>query len=175
VLRGAGEGLSAVIAHPTAVFGPGDWKHNLLPLFRAAKRGTALAVPRGIRTTCDVRDVARAHLALAERGRPGERYILGGESLSVRDLMTRIARVVGGRRPLFTLPDAAILRVGALMDAVAEATGRPPVLSREMALQSTFTARLSSDKAAREIGYASRPLGESLRDAAAWYRARGLM
>lgn len=47
MLRGAGEALSAVITHPTAAFGPGDWKHNLLPLFRAAKRGSALAVPLG--------------------------------------------------------------------------------------------------------------------------------
>lgn len=175
VLRGAGCGLSAIITHPTAVFGPGDWKHNLLPLFRAAKRGTALAVPRGIRTTCDVRDVARAHIELAERGRKGERYILGGESLTVRDLMTRIAGAVGGRRPLFTVPDRAILAAGALMDAVADLTGHAPPLSREMALQSTFTARLSSDKAAREVGYASRPLDASLRDAARWYRSRGLV
>ncbi len=175
VLRGTAQGLSAIITHPTAVFGPGDWKHNLLPLFRAAKHGTTLAVPRGLRTTCDVRDVANAHLDLAERGRPGERYILGGESVSVRELMTRIAEAVGGRPPLFTIPDAAILRAGSLMDAVADLTGRPPLLSREMAIQSTFTARLSSDKAAREIGYASRPLDTSLRDAAAWYREQGLL
>ncbi len=175
VLRGASHGLATVTTHPAAVFGPGDWKHNLLPLFRAAKRGTTLAVPRGIRTTCDVRDVARAHIDLAERGRHGEHYILGGEAVSVRELMTRIARVVGGRRPLFTIPDSAILRVGSLMDAVAAVTGRPPLLSREMAIQSTFAARLSSEKAAREVGYASRPLDTSLRDAAAWYRDQGLL
>lgn len=175
VLRGANEGLPAIITHPTAVFGPGDWKRNLLPLFRAAKRGTALVVPRGLRTTCDVRDVARAHLDLAGRGRPGERYILGGESLSVRDLLSRIAKTVGGRAPLFTVPGGAFRRVGALMDAVATLIDRPPLLSGEMAIQSTFTARLSSNKAAREIGYASRPLDASLCDAAAWYRAQGLL
>ncbi len=175
VLRAADRGLSTIITHPTAVFGPGDWKHNLLPLFRAAKRGLSLVVPRGIRTTCDVRDVARAHLELATGGRAGERYILGGESLDVRDLFRRIAAIVGGRPPLFTAPAPLFHGLGALMDAVADITDRPPLLSREMALQSTFTARLSSAKAAREVGYASRPLDESLRDAAAWYRGEGLL
>lgn len=175
VARGAERGLRTVITHPTAVFGPGDWKHNLLPLFRTAKRGASLVVPRGIRTTCDVRDVATAHRDLAERGRPGERYILGGECVSVRELFRRVARVVGGRAPLFTAPGGVFRALGSVMDVVADVTGRAPLLSWEMAVQSTFTARLSSEKAAHEIGYASRPLDESLRDAAAWYRSQGLL
>ena len=175
VLGAKARGLAPVITHPTAIFGPCEWKLNLLPLFHAVKRGRLIAVPRGLRTTCDVRDVAKAHLDLAERGAAGERYILGGECVTMTDLCTRMAKVVGGRRPLFTIPNAAIRGLGTLADALADLTGRAPLLSWEMAMQSTFSARLSSDKAARAIDYRSRPLDESLRDAAAWYRERGLL
>lgn len=173
VERFAAGGLDTVITHPVAIFGPGDWKKNVLPLFLATRTTTGLFATNGFRTTCDVRDVAAAHLAAAARGKAGARYILGGEALSVRDLFSRIARVTGGRSPLATLPDAAVLGVSRVMEAVASVTGKPPKLSYEMALQGTLRARLSSAKAARELGYTSRPLDESLADAAKFYREQG--
>jgi dihydroflavonol-4-reductase len=175
VRKAAADGLWAVITHPCAIFGPGDHKLNVLPLFRAPRTGAGLAAPGGHRTTCDVRDVAAAHLAAAARGRAGERYILGGEPLSVADLFRRIAAHAGGRGPIVTLPDAVVRAAGAALEALADRTGKPPALTWEMAVQSTFRVRLSSEKAARELGYASRPLDESLRDAVAWYRARGAL
>ncbi|MCC6526427.1 MAG: NAD-dependent epimerase/dehydratase family protein [Polyangiaceae bacterium] len=168
-------GLGAVVTHPCAIFGPSDWKHNLLPLFRAPRTLLGLAVPEGYRTTCDVRDVAAAHLRAAERGRPGERYILGGECVSVRELFGRIAAATGGRAPRFTLPAGLVVALGTALERLADATGKPPLLSREMAIQSTLRVRLSSAKAERELGYHSRPLEASLRDAVAWYRAQGLL
>ena len=173
VEQAAREGLFAVITHPVAVFGPGDWKANVLPLFSATRKGTAIAAPNGIRTTCDVRDVATAHLAAAERGQAGRHYILGGESLSVRALLTRIAAAAGGRAPRFTMPDRAVMGLSWLMERAARLSGRPPMLSHEMALQSTLRVRLSSERAARELGYTSRPLDVSLADAVRFYRERG--
>jgi dihydroflavonol-4-reductase len=173
VLAAQDRGLQPVITHPTAIFGPGDWKRNLLPLFRAARGPGGLAVPGGFRTTCDVRDVARAHVDLALHGRPGERYALGGEVLSVRALFDRIARVVGGPSFRGELPDGLVIGLGRLLDAVADLTDRPPLLSEEMALQSTFRVGVSSAKAEREVGYRSRPLEASLVDTVSWYRARG--
>lgn len=173
VERAAREGLFAVITHPVAVFGPGDWKANVLPLFLSTRKGTTIAVPNGIRTTCDVRDVATAHLAAAERGTSGRHYILGGESLSVRALLTRIAAAVGGRAPRFTLPDRAVMGLSFLMERAARISGRPPLLSHEMALQSTLRVRMSSARAEKELGYTSRPLDVSLGDAVRFYRERG--
>lgn len=173
VLRGVTEGLHAVITHPTAIFGPGDWKANVLPLFLATRTLAGLAVPNGIRTTCDVRDVATAHIVAAEKAPAGRRYILGGEAISVHDLFSRIAQVAGGKAPRVTLPDWAILNVARLMEARASLSGNPPKVSREMALQATFRVRLSSQRAAQELGYASRPLDASIRDMATFYREQG--
>jgi dihydroflavonol-4-reductase len=173
VLRGASEGLHVVITHPTAVFGPGDWKANVLPLFLATRTLAGMAVPKGMRTTCDVRDVARAHIVAAAKAPPGRRYILGGEALPVRDLFARIALAMDGKPPRFTLPDWAVLGMARMMELGAGLSGRPPKLTYEMALQSTFQARLSSQKAADELGYASRPLDESIADMVRFYRERG--
>lgn len=173
VQRAATEGLHTVITHPTAVFGPGDWKANVLPLFLATRSLTGIAVPNGMRTTCDVRDVAAAHLTAAARASAGSRYILGGEQLSVRELFSRIAAAVGGKPPRFTLPNWAVLGLSRLMETSATISGKPPKLSYEMALQSTFRVRMSSKRAADELGYASRPLNESLADAVRFYQEQG--
>jgi dihydroflavonol-4-reductase len=170
VLRGAAEGIETVITHPTAVFGPGDWKANVLPLFLATRTSSGMAVPNGMRTTCDVRDVATAHIVAAARAPAGSRYILGGEVLSVRELFTKIAMAMGGNAPRLTLPNWAVLGAARMMEVGASLSGRPPKLSYEMALQSTFRARLSSKRAAEELGYASRPLDESIADAVRFYR-----
>lgn len=174
-LSAGDRGLDVVITHPTAIFGPWDFKHNLLPLFKAAQGRTPLPVPRGVRTTCDVRDVARAHVVAAENASPGARYILGGDWLTVRELFAAIGRALGASRPTFTLPDAVFVALGRTLDFVADFTQRPPLLSREMAIQSTFRVRLSSERARTELGYQSRPLDESLADAVEWYRETGAL
>jgi dihydroflavonol-4-reductase len=175
VLRAVDRGLDAVITHPALICGPWDWKHNLLPLFRATRGAAGLAVPRGFRTVCDVRDVAEAHLAAALRGRAGERYALGGEAMSVRDLFAEIARTVSGRPPLVTLPAGVMIGLGRALDAVATLRGSPPLVSEEMALQSTLRVKISSAKAERELGYRPRPARASIGDAAAWYREQGAL
>lgn len=173
VLIGAAEGLETIITHPTAVFGPGDWKGNVLPLFLAPRTLAGLAVPNGIRNTCDVRDVATAHIVAAAKAPAGSRYILSGDTVTVRELFTRIAQVMGARPPRMTLPDWAILGVSRAMELGASLSGRPPKLAYEMALQSTFRARLSSRRATDELGYASRPLDVSIADMAQFYRDQG--
>jgi len=132
-----------------------------------------MATPNGFRTTCDVRDVAAAHLAAAKQGKTGRHSILGGEQLSLCDLFARIAKVAGGTAPRFDLPDQAVLWVAKGMEAAARFTKKPPKLTYEMALQSTIRVRLSSERAASELSYTSRPLDESLADAAGFYRERG--
>ncbi len=173
VLRETENGLHAVITHPTAIFGPGDWKANVLPLFLATRTLAGMVAPNGIRTTCDVRDVATAHIVAAQRAPAGRRYILGGEWLSVHELFSRIAAAANGKPPRFSLPDAAVLGAARLMEFGAGFSGRPPKVSYEMALQSTFRARLSSRRAADELGYASRPVEQSIRDMASFYREQG--
>jgi dihydroflavonol-4-reductase len=175
VLRAGDAGLDTVILHPTAVFGPGDWKANLLPLFQATRGWTGVAVPAGWRTVCDVRDVAQAHLDAALLAGAGERFALGGESMSVRELFGMIAAVSGGRPPRIELPARTVRALGRTLEAIAAARGRAPLLSEEMALQSTLRVRVSSAKAERVLGYRSRAARTSIADSAAWYRERGLL
>lgn len=173
VLRAVDRGLDAVITHPTAIFGPWDFKRNLLPLFRATRAPTGMIVPGGFRSICDVRDVADGHLAAALRGRRGERYALAGESMSVRDLFAAVASAAGGRPPRVEMPASVMVGVGRVMDALAVLRGKAPLLTEEMAIQSTLRVRVSSAKAERELGYRSRPARASIQDAADWYRAQG--
>lgn len=172
VLAACRRGLHAVITHPTAIFGPGDWKKNLLPLFRASSQWLGRFATRGTRSVCDVRDVAEGHLRAAVLGRAGERYALSGELLTVRELMSEIAASVGGRGPSVELPVSVVLALAKASQAIAETRGRAPLFSPEMAMQSCFRVWISSAKAERELGYRSRPARESIRDTADFYRAR---
>lgn len=175
VLRGVDRGLDAVITHPTAIFGPWDHKLNLLPLFQAARTPLARFAPGGWRTVCDVRDVADGHLAAALRGRRGERYALGGEAMSMRDLMARIAGTVSGRAPIATVPAGAMVGIGRALDAIGVLRNKAPTLTEEMAVQATLRVKVSSAKAERELGYRSRPARESIADTAGYYREIGVL
>lgn len=175
VLRGVERGLDAVITHPTAIFGPWDFKLNFLPLFKAVRTIMGAAVPSGWRTICDVRDVADGHLAAALRGKRGERYALAGDAMSVRDLCAEIARAAGGDAPSFELPAGLVVAAGRASEAIAIFRKRAPLLSEEMAIQSTLRVKVSSAKAERELGYRSRPARESIQDSAAWYREQGAL
>lgn len=164
-----------VVTHPTAIFGPWDFKHNLLPLFRATRGPLGYLATNGVRTVCDVRDVAEGHLSAALRGRSGERYALAGEALSVSELMGLIAREVGGHAPAARLPAPLVHTLGRALDALGALRRAPALLTEEMAIQSCLRVAVSSDKASHELGYRSRPAALSIRDAAAWYREQGLL
>jgi dihydroflavonol-4-reductase len=166
---------STVVTHPTAIFGPWDWKHNLLPLFRAPHSALGLVSTGGARTVCDVRDVADGHLRAALHGRGGERYALAGEPVTVRALQTLIAEAVHGRAPMVELPPGLVHGVGRLADAVGTLRGKPALFSSEMAVQSALRVVVSSEKAIRELGYHCRPARESIADTAAWYVSEGLL
>ncbi len=175
VHEGVQRGLDAVITHPTSILGPGDVKLHFKPIFDGTKKGLFLAVPDGIRNTCDVRDVARGHLLAAKKGKKGEQYILGGESFTNKDFIGAIAKEVGGPPPLVTLPRQVVRFAGKIGDALGDLTGEEPKVNSESATQATFHVMSSSEKARRELGYTCRPFTESLRDTVAWYRREGLL
>jgi dihydroflavonol-4-reductase len=129
----------------------------------------------GMRTVCDVRDVADGHLAAALRGRSGERYVLSGEAMSVRELLGAIADEMGTKPPVLTLPPSLVVGVARAAEAVATLTGRAPTLSVEMAIQSCLRVVISPAKAERELGYRHRPARDSIRDTVAFHRERGTL
>ncbi len=165
----AAGGLDVVIVNPTVVLGPGDLNRVSGDLVvRAARRGVPMAAPGGV-GVIDVRDVAAAHLAAAERGRSGERYILNAHNVRTRDLIALMAAVAGVRPPRFTLPRALVGPATALIDA-ARALGAPVPMDGAQLRLSARLLYFDAGKAQRELGLAIRPLEETVRDTWAWYR-----
>jgi dihydroflavonol-4-reductase len=126
--------------------------------------GRLPAVVDGETNVADVRDVARGHLLAAERGLPGERYVLGGHDLRWVELIERVAELSGVRRPVVVLPPEA----GAAARA-AEALRLPSLVSAEGVVLMAQNWRFSSRKARRELGYRTRSLDRTLTDTIDWY------
>jgi nucleoside-diphosphate-sugar epimerase len=166
--------LETISLNPAMVVGPGERYRHTLPLFRLAKWGLLRVVPEGGATLCDVRDVAAAHVAALGRGRSGERYVLGGPHLSFAELAGELAAATGGSPARLELP-SVMVRFGALPLVVVEKLGVPMPYSPLYAPYLTLRSFYKSDRAIAELGYQTRPAADTIGDAAAWYRAEGLL
>ena len=122
-----------------------------------------------------VDDVAEGHALALERGRIGERYILGGENLLLKDLLALVADVVHRRPPRIELPEAAVWPVALIMEGLARLTGIPPMMTRDHLKMARKRMFYSSAKATAELGYAPRPARQAIEDAVAWFRANGML
>ena len=157
-----------IVVNPTAVFGPGDVHRTTARLLILAARGWARLSVSAPLNVIDVRDVASAHLAAAEVGAVGERYILGGWNLSVHEFLKRAAEAAGAPGPRWEVPVEWIDRPAGLIShlpGLASAAGHLEAIR--------FWPTFDSGKAARVLGLRARPLEETLRDAYAWLEARG--
>ncbi|MGC1521701.1 MAG: hopanoid-associated sugar epimerase [Steroidobacteraceae bacterium] len=172
----AREGLPVVIVNPSTPVGPGDIKPTptgQLVLDAAAGRMPAY-VDTGLNIV-HVDDVAAGHLLAFERGRPGERYILGGEDMTLQTILREIARLVGRRPPSIRLPYAAVLPVAYLAEAFARVTGHSGRVTLEGVRMSRKRMFFSSAKAVAELGYRWRPPLQAFEDALRWFRERGML
>ena len=110
-----------------------------------------------------------------KHGRIGERYILGGEDVSLRQMLTDIAALVGRKAPTLNLPRVPLYPLAAITEAIGQVTGREPMLTRDALKMASHRMFFSSQKAIAELGYAARPYREGLNDALAWFRAGGYL
>ena len=117
-----------------------------------------------------VDDVARGHVAALARGRIGERYILGGDNVSLAQMLADIAGLVGLRPPRFSLPRPLLFPFAFAAEAIAAAAGREPFLTRDGLRMSRHFMFFTSAKAERELDYRVTPLREGLRRTLAWLR-----
>ena len=167
-------GMSVVIVNPSTPVGPGDIKPTptgQLVLDAALGRMPAY-VDTGLNIV-HVDDVAAGHLLAFERGRAGERYILGGEDMTLRTILEQIARLVGRKPPRIRLPYIAVLPVAYAAEAMTKVTGRSGRVTLEGLRMSRKRMFFSSGKAASELGYRWRPPVEAFEDALRWFRERG--
>jgi dihydroflavonol-4-reductase len=172
----AERGLPAVIVNPSTPIGPGDVRPTPTGriIVEAAKGKMPGYVDTGLNIV-HVDDVAAGQLLAAERGQIGERYILGGENLSLAEILGEVARVVGRRPPVLKIPYAVVLPIAAGAEMMARITGREPFTTLDGVRMSRKKMYFSSAKAVRDLGYAPRPAREAITDAIAWFEANGYL
>ena len=176
VREAAQDGISVVIVSPSTPVGPGDVKPTptgQLVLDAAAGRMPAY-VDTGLNIV-HVDDVAAGHLLAYERGNAGERYILGGEDMSLREILEIIARLEGRNPPRVRLPYGVVLPLAYLAEGFARLSGRSGRITLEGVRMSRKKMFFSSAKAARELGYRWRPPEQAFEDAIRWFRDNGLL
>lgn len=167
--------LDVVAVNPAFPFGPGDIAPT--PTGRmvdTALKGLMPVYVDGGLNAVDVRDVAEGHLLAAERGRPGERYILGAHNLTFEEIGHLIARVADRKPPRFRAPTGMMTRLAGVTELVSERiTRRPPMMTpQSVAYMAGRYLWFSVDKARAELGYAPRPAEQAMRAAVQWFRSR---
>jgi dihydroflavonol-4-reductase len=174
VLDACERGLDAVIVNPGSMIGPHDYEPSMIgAVLIDLYFGRVPVLLEMLSDYVDVRDVADGMIAAAEKGRTGERYLLTGEVIPVMEMASLYGELTGVKVPTRALP----LWVGWVLLPFALAgsavTKKEPFITADMLRASVSNEVVSHDKAHSELGYAIRPLRESLTDAVAWYRQRG--
>jgi dihydroflavonol-4-reductase len=172
----AGAGLPVIIVNPSTPIGPGDLKPT--PTGQMVLDAATGRMPAYVDTGLNivhVDDVAAGHLLAYRRGRVGERYILGGEDMTLRQILVDIARLVGRRPPRIRLPRPALVPFAYLAEFVAGMTGGSTRLTVEGLRMAGKRMYFSSAKAERELGYRWRPPQQAFADALRWLREQGLL
>jgi dihydroflavonol-4-reductase len=169
------KGLPAVIVNPSTPVGPRDLRPT--PTGRVIVDAVNGRMPAYVDTGLNlvhVDDVAEGHILALERGRPGERYVLGGQDMALREILVEVASIVGRKPPRLRLPHELVLPLAYVCEAWSSVTGgcepRVTVDGVRMAKKFMF---FSSEKAQRELGYTSRPARMGLEDAVCWFRENG--
>ena len=170
----AGTGFPVVIVNPTAPMGDHDFKPT--PTGKIVvdylKGDMPAFVDTGLNLV-DVEDIAEGHLLAAERGRPGQRYILGCENLTLEQILSRLAKISGGKIPRWRIPYAVAYAAGLASTGWANLTGREPRAPLDAVKMSKVKMFVSSGKAKRELGFNPGPVDGALQRAVDWFRANG--
>jgi dihydroflavonol-4-reductase len=176
VERMIGDGLPAVIVNPSTPIGPRDLRPT--PTGRIIVEAASGRMPAFVDTGLNlvhVDDVAAGHLAALNQGRIGERYILGGENMTLAELLGRIAQLTGRPLPRLRLPLALIYPFAFGAEAIARVTKREPFVTLDGLRMAKHPMYFTSTKAERDLGYTARPAETGLRDAIDWFRQAGFL
>ncbi len=176
VLERASAGMPIVIVNPTAPVGPSDWKPT--PTGRIILDFLQGKMPAYVDTglnVAPVEDIAAGHLLAAEKGRAGERYILGGRNMTLKQILDALSAITGRPAPRVRLPHAVALAAGYADQLFSRLAGRRPQIPVEGVKMSRHRMFVESDKAARELGYKTTSVEAALERAVNWYQQHGYL
>jgi len=166
--------LPAVIVSPSTPIGPRDVKPT--PTGRIIVQAANGHMPAFVDTGLNlvhVDDVAEGHVLALERGRTGEVYILGGEDVTLKEMLAVIAPLAGRTPSRLRLPRAPLFPLALVAESLARATGREPFLTADALRMAKYRMFFSSEKAKRDLGYRTRPYKAAIADALSWFRSAG--
>ncbi len=172
----AERGLRAIIVNPSTPIGARDIKPT--PTGRIIVEAASGRVPAFLDTGLNlahVEDVAEGHLLALVSGKIGASYILGGQNVSLREMLFLIAQLVGRKPPRFRLPRGPLFPLAAAAELAARLTGKEPFLTRDALRMASHPMFFTSARAECELGYRARPHRVALEDALAWYGNAGYL
>jgi len=166
--------MDVVVVNPAFPFGAFDFMPTPTgKIILSLMREELPFIVKGGFNGVNVRDVAEGHLLAAERGRPGERYILAGHNLSYAEFCAEVSALCGKRGPHLNLPSSLLVRLGSVAEIGARLSGVPPLFTkRSMAMTAGRYLYFDTSKAERELGYKPGPLQDALIDAIGWLKSR---
>ncbi|WP_084455579.1 hopanoid-associated sugar epimerase [Novosphingobium rosa] len=172
----ASQGLPAVIVNPSTPIGPRDVRPT--PTGRVVVEAANGKMPAYVDTGMNlvhVDDVARGHLLAEARGKLGRRYVLGGQDVTLGQMLADIAALVGRKPPKVKLPIAPLFPIAAAAELGGMLTGKEPFVTLDSLRMARHRMFYSSARAQVELGYHARPYLEALRDAVDWFRTAGMI
>jgi nucleoside-diphosphate-sugar epimerase len=175
VLEGVEKGLQACIMNPGHIVGKYD-PNNWARLIRLVCAGKLPGVPPGEGTWAHAGEVAKAHITAVEKGRVGERYLLGGTYATYLEVIRVIGQLTGKKVPQKALPAWVLVALGRVSQWGSYVTRRAPTVTPEIAAASSRPPhRFKSDKAMKELGYKAVGIEPMFREAYEWLRDEGLL
>ena len=173
--KGVERGLDAVIVNPGSIMGQRDVHFHSGILLKVLKKLRFSPYLSGGMCVAGVDDVVEGEIAALISGRNGERYILGSENISFKELFIQISQVVGISDRSLRVPQWAARAAATSLEIISAVTGRPPILTKAHVVSATLPHYFSSEKAIHELGYQPHPIREAIRKSYEWYIENGLI
>jgi len=173
-LQSAKEGLPVIVAMPTTPVGPWDWKPT--PTGKIILDFLNGKMPGYVETGLNfvgVEECATGHLLAAERGKVGERYLLGGENLTLKELLDTLAKITGLAAPSMKIPHGLALGVAYVETGFSRLLGKEPQIPVEGVKIAQHKMFVDVSRAPRELGFQSGSVAAALERAVRWYQANG--
>jgi dihydroflavonol-4-reductase len=168
------DGAPIVIVNPTAPIGDHDWKPT--PTGKIIVDFLANRLPAFVDTglnLVDARDVAQGHILAADQGKPGERYILGCEDLTLEQILQRLAKIANKPAPKLKLPYMVAYAAGVISTGIANITGKEPMAPLEGVRMARKKMFVTHAKATRELGFQPGSVDTALERAIQWFQESG--